>query len=454
MITRKLIANAMIIVIALSLALQMSGFVGTVTKRSSMTVYGAGGVPISGAMVTAVGTNGSGYTTTSANGQFSITQGLKTGTDYTVTAQKDGYLYGNVSNVAATVGSVTPGISLYLNLSGGITGKITDSNTSLPVANVPVVAMPSSGGVSIVAVGISDASGNYRINMNLATGSYNVTATLIGYTGAIAYSGKTVGPIAVTAGNVTEGINIALDRSGTISGRITTPSGQGISNATVTATTIGGGLSGGFATTNATGYYRVTSGLSSGNYMVVAVSGSAVNTTMLVPSLNPVVVVAGQETSNVNLQLTVTPPPASGIISGRVTDANSGNPVSGASVTATGSGTGSSGSATTDANGNYTISSGLATDSYTVAVSNAKGYQTANQTGISVQINQVTSNVNFALQLIPASQSGTISGSVSGDINPIPEFEYPIAAMFIITLVAAIILKASSRKTRYARLLK
>jgi hypothetical protein len=49
---------------------------------------------------------------------------------------------------------------------------------------------------------------------------------------------------------------------------------------------------------------------------------------------------------------------------------------------------------------------------------------------------------------IPAVQSGRISGTVTGDTNPIPEFGYPIAIMMIITLITVFAAKSITRKTK------
>ncbi len=82
------------------------------------------------------------------------------------------------------------------------------------------------------------------------------------------YVSKTVSPVSVTAGSTTTGVNLALERSGIISGRITAPNGQPLANQTVIAAHCHGGF--GIAETNATGYYRIASGLGTGQYTVMA----------------------------------------------------------------------------------------------------------------------------------------------------------------------------------------
>jgi hypothetical protein len=51
---------------------------------------------------------------------------------------------------------------------------------------------------------------------------------------------------------------------------------------------------------------------------------------------------------------------------------------------------------------------------------------------------------------IPASQSGKISGTVTGDSTALPEFEYPIAIIMIITLITITVAKMSRRKNKLA----
>ncbi len=278
--------------------------------------------------------------------------------------------------------------------------------------------MQISSSGSYVTSASTNSSGKYTMNTNLNTGNYNVTVLLP--TGHIT---KTIANVGVTAGSTTT-VNLALDPSGIISGRVTTTTGAPVSGASVTAVA---GSSFGSATTNSTGYYRITDGLDTGSYTVFASYGGGFAT------MTGVAVTRGQETGNVNLQLTLLP---SGTITGKVTNAT-GSPISFASVSATGL-TGS-GSATTDANGNYTINTGLLTGTYNVTAS-ATGFTSVSQVGVVVTIGQVTSNVNFQL---PAIASGRISGIVQTTGTPIPEFhtELYMLAIFIVASAAITIKK-------------
>jgi hypothetical protein len=155
-------------------------------------------------------------------------------------------------------------------------------------------------------------------------------------------------------------------------------------------------------------------------------------------------VTAGAQT-RVDLSLEVTPPSPSGIITGKVTDTNN-QPIKHAHISADGDTTYSSGSATADDQGNYVISSGLETDTYTVTAS-ATGYTSVDIQGVSVTVDQVTSDIDFQLPKIPPAQSGTISGTVQGDENPIPEFTNPIFVLIILAATTVLFMRKLKTKT-------
>jgi hypothetical protein len=432
---RKIIAGMMILTVVFGFAVQVSIFGASVSSRNKVfgTVYASSGVPVSGAFVTAQDSGGYGYATTDATGQYLISQGLNSG-NYTVTAMRVGYVNAEIANVTVTAGSTTPGIGLYMNLSGGIYGRVTDSVSSMGIPNLSVLATLYSGSGTYFGGGLTNSFGDYQIDMNLGAGTYNVTIFM-----PKGYIGKSTGPVPVTAGSRTTGIDLALDRSGVISGRVTTLGDQPLANVTVSA--IGTSPTDfGFDQTNATGYYRIASGLGTDTYMVAASGHGGYNFT------SDVSVTAGQQTPNVDITLSVA---ASGIIIGTVTDTSS-KPIANAEVSAIGGTTFSYGTAFTDTNGNYMISNGLESDTYTVTAS-AVGYQTQNLTGVNVVSGQTTQLAAIQLPAIPASQSGKISGTVTGDANPIPEFQYPLAMMMVMTLICVAVAKLSSCKIKYVR---
>jgi len=430
----------MIFAIMLGLAVHVSKMSISIPSRTAFSgiVYASPGVPVSGAMVVASGTDGYGYDKTNPLGQYSITEGLKTG-NYTVMVNAEGYLNEEIEGVLVEVGQETSGINFDLRLSGGISGMVTDAVSGAPLQNIVIVAF-SPDGVGYGWQAVSDANGKYSIITNLATGTYNVSVLF-----PEGYIMETIGGIDVTAGVEKTGVNLALERSGTISGRITaTPSGTPLENAMVTATSEDEKYVG-FTQTNATGHYRISNGLGTGTYTVFAMYG------MNFGQVEDVSVVAGAETPNVDIEIAVSPPPPSGIITGKVTDDITGKPIVGALVTA--QGPAGSGEAHTDKNGNYAISSGLETGTYTV-VASALGYSPKQVTGVSVTAGLVTPDINFQLSRIPPAESGRISGTVQGDPNPIPEFPHPISILLVAALVAVALTKLFSVKALDAKKLQ
>lgn len=388
----------------------------------SGVVYANSGVPINNAIVVAFGENGSGTATTNSLGQYLINEGLKTG-NYTVNAIVEGYLVASIDNVQVEVGLQTAGVDFFLSRSGGIAGRVTDADSGAPLADVLIsVYMPSDPTFSWT--GITDSDGYYKVITNLATGTYNVSAVY-----PQGYIMKTLSGIAITAGAMTTGVDLALDKSGAISGRVTSSiNGLPVGNATVSAASDDGEYFG-FAETNETGHYKISSGLGTGDYTVYVMRGFSFNYTT-------VSVVAGEETSNVDIQLGYVPQP-SGIITGKVVDTED-QPIADALVTA--DGPNGSGQSYTDEEGNYAISEGLGTGTYTVNAQ-AAGYVSKNITDVSVTVGEITENVNFQLEKIPPEQSGSISGTVTGEPNPVPETSN-LASIFLTATLAVLISSA------------
>ena len=354
-------------------------------------------VPLPNVMIMASGGGGYGFNVTNALGKYILTQGLTAGT-YNVTAMAEGYIMQELGGIKVVVGSETGSVNFSLRRSGGISGKVTSSATGKGVANVIITAYTEH---SYGWFAMTDADGNYKIITNLAMGTYNVTASL-----PTGFFGKTVSGVKVTAGAETKNVNLILDPSGIITGKVTTKTGgKPLEGVTVMAMSSDDKGYTGYAATEADGTYKIETGLGTGVYIVLAQQGLNMN------QVQDVAVTAGKETLNVNLTLDVTPPVPSGTIKGRVTD-TSNNPIVDASVSA------GDGDATTDENGYYEITSGLPTGTYTVYV-DAHGYEPASKDNVSVTAGSATLNVNFKLEKIPATKSGRISGTVTGEENPL-----------------------------------
>lgn len=430
MLKRWLILDALMFAIALSFAAQICAFSVTSKKGFSGIVYGANG-PIAGAYVYAHDDNGSGSAITDKNGNYIISQGLKTGTYNVSISDVIGYVNNETGGIDVIAGQTTPNVNFDLQLSGGISGTVTDAVSGKPVNGTLVSSTSASGTGTYGFYSITDSNGNYSMATNMPTGTYNVT---ILYPEGHFNNSTTV---TVTSGVETKNVNFALAKSGIISGRITAPDGTPV-NATVSAFSLSTFYSGS-AQTDANGNYSIVSGLGTASDYIVSADanlGSGSNSTGYI---NFISVTAGQETSGVDLELTVTitPPTPSGTITGRVTDQSNGTGIRFAEVTATGSN--GYGSNTTDNNGYYTITSDLGDGTDYNVTATASGYYDAYYpTLVTVAVNQTTSGVNLQMSTIPPAQYGSISGTVTGAPNPIvPEFQYPLLVALSLTLVAA-----------------
>jgi hypothetical protein len=437
---RWLLANVLMFAIAVSFAAQICFFNATTKQNAVGIVYGANG-PLAGVYVSADGDNGSGFAITDSSGHYTMITGLKTGT-YNLTTFAYGYITSEVGSVSVTAGQTTSGVNFDLLLSGGISGLVTDAVSQAPLNGSDVFANLSNGTGTFGFFGTTGTDGKYLIATNLATGMYNVSIYLApdGYIRQMTTAN-------VVAGVETKNVNLALARSGILSGKVAAPNGTGLFGIDVIASS--GTSYFGSATTDSAGNYRIATGLGTGSYNVYA-SGDG-NFTLYTGN---VAVTAGQETSGINMELTpvTTPPTPSGTIAGRITD-QSNNPIGFASVTASGSS--GTGFGETDSNGYYNVSSGLGNGNDYNVTATASGYYDASYpTLVSVTVDQTTSNINIQMTAQPAQNFGTITGTVTGAPNPIvPEFQYPLMAMLSLTLLAAVagklMLKTKRHKNTY-----
>lgn len=249
---------------------------------------------------------------------------------------------------------------------GTLSGTVTDSSTSQPIAGATVQAGESST--------TTDAAGAYSLT-DLAPGSYSVTASKAGYT-PVTHSG-----VAVTAGETTTR-NFSLTpvpTTGTISGTVRDSSNnQPISGATVaidqTHTT----------TTDAQGGYSLTA-VPPGSYSVTASRSGYSPVTH-----SGVSVTAGQTTTR---DFSLTPVPTTGAISGTVRDATNANPIAGATVTLDGGAT-----RTTLADGSYSFAN-VAAGSHTLSA--ARNGYVSDEKPASVTAGETTT-VDFSLSPVQA----------------------------------------------------
>jgi len=240
---------------------------------------------------------------------------------------------------------------------GTITGRVTDLFTGDPIAGATVT-------VDAVASATSEA-GYYWIP-DVEPGTYMVAVSAAGYES----SSETV---TVLAGEITT-LNFELPPlPGTVNGTVTNSlTGEPVAGATVTA-------NGYSAITDSSGAYVIPD-VPIGTYTVTASAEKYVNQ-------SKTATVTADTTTTLDFALV----PLNGTLSGVVTDSSTGNPISGATVTANGV------SVSTGADGSYSIE--LAPGTYMVTVS-AAGYESSSET-VTVLAGEITT-LNFELTPTPA----------------------------------------------------
>ena len=439
------IALGVAMVLGTALAVASSASQATSTGSISGTVTAAtGGGALSGICVAAYATANStsplASATTQGDGTYAVT-GLPAGTynlEFSVGCGNSGnYLtqwYNNetsfiVANaVTVSAGSTTSAINAALATGGTITGTVTAASGGASLSGI-CVDINQIGG-SGAGTATTAANGTYSIS-GLSTGSYDVEFfTGCGNSGNYLTqwyenqptSGSAIS-VPVSAGATTASINAALVTGATITGTVTAAVGGSVqAGICVDANQVGGS---GFeaATTKADGTYTIA-GLATGSYDIefspnCGNSGSFLtqwyHNEISATTANAVAVTAGSTTSGINAALA---PP--GTITGTVTAAMGGAPVSGICVNVTQVGGLGSGFAITASDGSYSIS-GLETGSYSVEFSTGCGgsgnflnqwYNNEATAGsanlVSVTAGSTTAAINAAL-----APSGTIVGTVT-----------------------------------------
>ena len=262
---------------------------------------------------------------------------------------------GSIIQISSTAASV-----------GTVTGKVTNT------AGAPITgASVSSGGNGA----ITGSDGGYTLQ--LPGGTATLTAALAGYQNASE-------SVTVTAGQTTQAATLQIQpvSPGNVTGSVVNSSGQGLSGASVSAA----GLS---TATAADGSYTL-SNLPAGQTTIQA------SLTGFQSGSTTVTVVAA----------TTTAAPAITLVSGSGSITGSVKNTSGAAIVGASVGFGG-GTATTDANGNYTLN-GVPVGTVQL-VASASGFQSATQS-VTVSGGN-TSTANFTLAAAPA--GGTVTGKIT-----------------------------------------
>lgn len=341
---------------------------GTIYGMISGVVKGTDGNSIAGAEIQA-DLNGTIRTVqTDRNGNF-LFPDVPTGTGYTLTASKAGYTGATASVTEVVYGAMA---TASLTFTGGaISGKVTDDQGQ-PASGVKVSVTDK--GIEYAAT--TDDEGVYRLGDLPAGNGYTITAQKIGYE-ADSESG-----IDVVTGSTVPNVNMEIVlNSGTIAGKVNDRTGAAIDLATVSVNVGGKTFSG---VSGPDGHYSILNVPAGSQYTVTASKENYINGTV-----QNIGVQIGKITNAVDFRLN----PNTGAITGKVTNGQ-GATVSGATVTAV------SGlktyNATTDANGNYSLTEVLAGSGYQLTVSKT-GYLDGVKSGVSVAAQQTTGGVDLPL---------------------------------------------------------
>ena len=328
-----------------------------------------------------------------------------------------------------TAGPAAPGASS--SASGAITGLVTDEATGNPLAGVTVNIYPTGQSAT------TDSTGRWIVT-GLDTGTYNAsTSSASGYVNetyrdiaCVNYCSPYYGtPIAVTDGAVTSGVNFALARPGSISGTVTdSVTGQGVEGTRVRLYSASS-YEVVWTQTNANGSYSLPE-LPPGSYFLRAEDPSYLDQLYdgmpceggcVVTTGTPIVVAASTNTPGIDFALQ-----PGGSISGTVTSAATGTPISSGEVQLTSADGAAWWYAYLDASGSYRIS-GLAAGTYFANTFTwgawadelyddilcEPGCTITAGTPILVTLGQETQGVDFSLQTFGAFQ-GQVTDTVTG----------------------------------------
>jgi spore coat protein A len=356
---------------------------GTITNA-------VGGLPVAGVVVTAnpvpapVAGTPAITAITNANGVYSIA--VPPGS-YTITTTALGFV--NTTTVAAT--AVTAGATaapvnaaLAAGVNGTVTGVITNPVTALPVVGATVTLTP--GGFT----GVTNATGAYTITA--PAGTYTVNATALGFTAAPGTA------VVAAAGAVAVNVTVTAAVNGTLTGQIVSAA-TGLPAAGITVVANPGGFT---AITAATGIYSIP--VPPGTYTVTTTTLGFANAT----TAAPVVIAAG---ATATAGVTTITAAANAVLTGVITDAATGLPVAGVTVTTAPGGF----TAVTSATGTYTIVVPVGVYHLTTT---ALGFaNTATATPVSVTAGQISTPINTALT---AAVNGTVTGIITNPATGLP----------------------------------
>lgn len=261
--------------------------------------YNEEGLPVQRANVTISNGTGSFETKTNGSGlyQFTVASG-----NWTISVQKIGFIKPTNEEVSLSTGDVLQNQDFTLignanQVTGFVRERITNEDGtvgSAPFQGIEVLAVPNVG--STIS---TTTSNNGQYTLSLKSGSYTILANKDNYTSN--QDRELV--IGIAIGETISGMDFELiPNPSSISGTVSLPDGNGVSNARVTIQNIG------TATTNSSGFYRIS--VPAGSH-TLSVSKSG----LVSPNPKSVNINAAQNLSGVDFEMT----PNAGLVSGKVT---------------------------------------------------------------------------------------------------------------------------------------
>jgi hypothetical protein len=405
--------------------------------RIAGSVASVGGAPLAGVSLEIRNAAGTFVTSafTDSGGRFLSSAGLLAGTYFVNVRNQLGFVdevYDNVicvrgcanatSGAAVTVsaGGTTSGVAFALAAGGRVEGTVTDAATGLPLGDITVSILDTSG--FPVSNGRTDSRGRYRSGAGLVAGTYYArTSSSAGainelYANVPCSSGCPVDlgtAFTVTLGGTTTGINFALDAGGRVTGTVR-DAGTGAPLAGISVQ-VSNDFFFASAITDSLGRYTVL-GLPAGTFYartsnaigyldelrpdILCASGCPLTTGA------PITVTLGATVSGIDFDLN-----RGGRISGHVTDAFSGLPLAGVRVFLVDAAGRSGASGVTDLSGAYVTAAGVLGGTYYARTSNSLGLidelyddvecvggcSLARGAAITVSVGATTSGIDFAL---------------------------------------------------------
>jgi hypothetical protein len=425
-------------------AMQPGGTVtGTVKDNTGADLEG---ICVAVGLVT--GGSGEGFASSGSDGTYSVT-GLAPGSynvmfsagcgstpNWITQWWENASSQGTATPISVTVGKTVSGIDASMQPGGTIAGTVKSSTgTALAGICVDVSPLPGTSGGGYAA---SASDGTYSVG-GLIAGSYTVEFTpgcgsasqnWLDQWWKNASSSSTATPVVVATGKTVSGINASLQPGGIITGTVKSSTGSVLAGICVSASPASGYFGDYFATTGSNGTYSIA-GLPTGAYTVEfsAGCGSASDNWIYqwwknassYLTATPVPVTAGKTVAAIDASMQL-----GGIITGTV-KSNTGAVLSGICVFAYNATTGVGNSATSAANGTYSVI-GLATGAYLVEFATGCGSASQNwltqywkasatadlSTTVSVTQGKTTSSVSPVME-----PGGVITGTVKSSTGAV-----------------------------------